>query len=52
MESLKRNYPLRNRNQTLMEHWNQTIGIYDTVHVEGEFGAEEWMKYLNGTILP
>ena len=37
-----------NRNQTMMEHWNQTVAPGDTVIVEGEFGAEEWMKYLNG----
>ena len=51
MESLKRNYPQRNRNQTLMEHWNQTIGLHDTVYVEGEFGAEEWKPFLNGKIV-
>ena len=37
-----------NRNHTMMEHWNQTVAPGDTVIVEGEFGAEEWMKYLNG----
>ena len=37
-----------NRNQTMMEHWNQTVAPGDTVIVEGEFGAEEWMKFLNG----
>ena len=37
-----------NRNQTLLEHWNQTVAPGDTVIVEGEFGDEEWMKYLNG----
>ena len=38
------------RNQTLMEHWNQTVAPGDTVYVEGEFGAEEWLKFLNGRI--
>ena len=39
-----------NRNQTLMEHWNQTVAPGDTVYVEGDFGSEEWMKDLNGDI--
>ena len=39
-----------NRNQTLMEHWNQTVVPGDTVYVKGDFGAEEWIKYLNGDI--
>ena len=30
-----------NRNQTLMEHWNQTVAPGDTVFVEGDFGAKE-----------
>ncbi len=50
MESIKRKPLLINRNQTLMEHWNQTIAPGDTVYVEGDFGAEEWMKFLNGKI--
>lgn len=50
MESLKRSFPLKNRNQTLMEQWNQTVGLYDTVYVEGEFGSGEWIKFLNGEI--
>jgi hypothetical protein len=40
-----------NRNQTLMEHWNQTVAPGDTVYVDGEFGAEEWKPFLNGTII-
>ena len=40
-----------NRNQTLMEHWNQTVAPGDTVYLEGEFGAEEWKPFLNGTII-
>ena len=51
MESLKRSYPLKNRNQTLMERWNQTVGLHDTVYVEGGFGAEEWKPFLNGKIV-
>ena len=39
-----------NRNQTLMEHWNQTVAPGDTVYVDGEFGAEEWKPFLNGII--
>ena len=39
-----------NRNQTLMEFWNQTIAPGATVIVDGDFGAEEWMKFLNGKI--
>ena len=39
-----------NRNQTLMEHWNQTVSPGDTVYVEGDFGSDEWIKYLNGDI--
>ena len=39
-----------NRNQTLMERWNQTVAPGDTVYVEGDLGAEEWVKFLNGTI--
>lgn len=50
MESLKRNPILLNRNQTLMEHWNQTIAPDDTVYVEEDIGAKEWMKFLNGNI--
>ena len=50
MDSLKRNPLLQNRNQTLMEKWNQTIGPNDTVYIEGEFGDEEWKKYLNGRL--
>ena len=42
--------PNTNRNQTLMEHWNQTVAPRDTVYVEGDLGAEEWVKFLNGTI--
>ena len=40
-----------NRNQMLMEHWNQTVAPGDTVYVEGDFGAEEWKPYLNGNII-
>lgn len=40
-----------NRNQTLMEHWNQTVAPGDTVYLDGEFGAEEWKPFLNGTII-
>jgi hypothetical protein len=40
-----------NRNQTLMEHWNQTVAPGDTVYVDGEFGAEEWKPFLNGNII-
>ena len=39
-----------NRNQTLMEHWNQTVAPGDTVYLDGEFGAEEWKPFLNGNI--
>ena len=51
IESLKRSYPLKNRNQTLMEQWNQTIAPGETVYVEGDFGAEEWKSFLNGKIV-
>lgn len=40
-----------NRNQTLMEHWNQRVAPGDTVYLDGEFGAEEWKPFLNGTII-
>jgi len=40
-----------NRNQTLMEHWNQTVAPGDTVYLDGEFGAEEWKPFLNGNII-
>jgi len=40
-----------NRNQTLMEHWNQTVAPGDTVYLDGEFGAEEWQPFLNGNII-
>ena len=43
--------PNINRNQTLMEHWNQTVAPGDTVYLDGEFGAEEWKPFLNGTII-
>jgi len=43
--------PNTNRNQTLMEHWNQTVAPGDTVYVEGDFGDKEWMKFLNGRII-
>ena len=39
------------RNETLMEHWNQTVAPGDTVYVEGDFGAEEWKPFLNGNII-
>ena len=39
------------RNETLMEQWNQAIAPGDTVYVEGDFGAEEWKAFLNGTII-
>ena len=42
--------PNTNRNQTLMERWNQVVAPDDTVFVDGEFGAEEWVKFLNGKI--
>ena len=38
------------RNETLMEHWNQTVAPGDTVYVDGDFGAEEWKPFLNGKI--
>jgi hypothetical protein len=38
------------RNETLMEHWNQTVAPGDTVYLEGNFGAEEWKPFLNGKI--
>ena len=40
-----------NRNQNLMEHWNQSVAPGDTVYVDGEFGAEKWKPFLNGNIL-
>ena len=43
--------PNTNRNETLMEHWNQLVVPGDTVYIEGEFGAEEWKPYLNGNII-
>ena len=43
--------PNTNRNQTLMEHWNQQIHPGDTVYVEGEFGCEDWKPFLNGQIV-
>ena len=52
MEKLSRQIqPNTNRNQTLMEHWNQTVAPGDTVYLDGEFGAEEWKPFLNGTII-
>ena len=42
--------PNTNRNQTHMEHWNQTVLPSDMVYLEGDFGAEEWKPFLNGTI--
>ena len=38
-------------NHDLLEHWNQTVAPGDTVYVEGDFGAEEWKPFLNGTII-
>ena len=43
--------PNTNRNQTLMEHWNQTVAPEDTVYLKGDFGSEEWKPFLNGTII-
>ena len=43
--------PSTSRNETLMEHWNQTVAPGDTVYLAGEFGAEEWKPFLNGTII-
>ena len=43
--------PNTNRNQTLMEQWNQTIVPGDTVYLEGDFGSEEWKPFLNGNII-
>ena len=42
--------PSTSRNETLMEHWNQTVAPGDTVFVEGDFGADEWKPFLNGKI--
>ena len=42
--------PSTSRNETLMEHWNQTVAPGDTVYVDGDFGAEEWKPFLNGKI--
>lgn len=42
--------PNTNRNQTLMERWNQQVAPGDTVYVKGDFGAEEWKSFLNGNI--
>ena len=39
------------RNETKMEQWNQTIAPGDTVYMDGDFGAEEWKAFLNGTII-
>ena len=30
--------------------WNQTVAPGDSVYVKGDFGSDEWMKYLNGDI--
>jgi hypothetical protein len=38
-------------NHDQLEHWNQTVAPGDTVYVEGDFGAEEWKPFLNGTII-
>ena len=43
--------PSTSRNETLMERWNQTVAPGDTVHVEGDFGADEWESFLNGKIV-
>ena len=43
--------PSTSRNETLMEHWNQTVSPGDTVYINGDFGAEEWRLFLNGTII-
>ena len=43
--------PCTSRNETLMEHWNQTVSPGDTVYINGDFGAEEWRLFLNGTII-
>ena len=43
--------PNTNRNETLMEHWNQQVAPGDTVYVEGDWGAEEWRPFLNGIII-
>ena len=52
MGKLSRNVtPDTCRNETLMEHWNQTVAPGDTVYVEGDFGAEEWKPFLNGNII-
>ena len=40
-----------NRNETLMERWNQQVAPGDTVYVEGDWVAEEWRPFLNGTII-
>ena len=42
--------PSTSRNETQMENWNQTVAPDDTVYVDGDFGAKEWMKFLNGKI--
>ena len=51
MDSLKRKPLLLNRNQTLMERWNQVVHPNDTVIIDGNFGAPEWAKSLNGKIV-
>ena len=44
--------PNTNRNQTLMEHWNQTVAPGNTVYVDGDFGAEAWVKFLSSVSCP
>ena len=43
--------PNTNRNETLMEQWNQQVAPGDTVYLDGDFGEEEWKPYLNGNII-
>ena len=43
--------PSTSRNETLMEHWNQTVAPGDTVYLDGDFGAEEWKPFLNGIMI-
>lgn len=38
-------------NQTLMEHWNNTVSPGDKVYVKGDFGNTDWMPLLNGDLL-
>ena len=44
-------HSVREMDMTMMERWNNTVHPESIVYHLGDFGDEEWKKYLNGKIV-